>query len=58
MVVENVLPVELKANVFNKLVFDEKKKDILRTLTRSFIDSKTGYDDFIAGKGKSRLHPG
>jgi hypothetical protein len=57
VIVENLFPVELKANVFDKLVFDEKKKDILRTLTRSFIDSTTGYDDFIAGKGKSQLYP-
>lgn len=51
VVVENLTLVDPKSDVFNQVAFDKKKKGILRSLTKSFIESREGFDDVVAGKG-------
>ncbi|RNJ59937.1 hypothetical protein D7B24_000654 [Verticillium nonalfalfae] len=54
-VVENIDPIGLDAEVFDKVVYDEKKKDILRALTKSHVEEGANYSDLIAGKVADHL---
>ena len=51
--VENLEKVPIDENSFNKLVYDERKKEILRKLTARFVGSRRPYDDLIPDKGSA-----
>jgi hypothetical protein len=38
--------------VFEKVVLDERKKDVLKTLVEGHMELTARYDDLISGKGK------
>lgn len=50
---EDLLPVKLEADSFNQVIFDEKKKEVLKVLASRFIRSRRPYDDLIPDKGES-----
>lgn len=49
--VEHLHPVETDQTVFDKVVLDPAKKDIIKTLVESHKDRVSHYDDLIRGKG-------
>ncbi|KAK0641739.1 P-loop containing nucleoside triphosphate hydrolase protein [Cercophora newfieldiana] len=53
--VDDLITVQADKSVFEKVVLDEKKKDILKTLVESHRESPHRYDDLIPGKGQCLL---
>ena len=50
--VHSLTPVEGDKSVFEKVVLDETKKDIVKTLVEGHMELTTQYDDLISGKGE------
>jgi hypothetical protein len=51
--IESLHPVEVDETIFEKVVLDHEKKDIIKTLVESHKDRTSHYDDLIRGKGKA-----
>ena len=49
--VEDLHDVEADRTIFDKFVFDDNKKDIVKTLIEGHNYSTTLYDELIPGKG-------
>ncbi|KAK1757003.1 P-loop containing nucleoside triphosphate hydrolase protein [Echria macrotheca] len=50
--IDRLTPVESDKSIFQKVVLDEQKKDVLKTLVESHMESTARYDDLIVGKGQ------
>ncbi|KAK3322969.1 hypothetical protein B0H66DRAFT_473807 [Apodospora peruviana] len=53
--IESLTPVEADRSVFDKVVLDEQKKDVLKTLVEGHMELTTRYDDLISGKVAEHL---
>lgn len=53
--VEHLYPVEPDKTIFEKVVLDPAKKDIIKTLVEAHKDRLAHYDDLIRGKGECLL---
>lgn len=51
--VDDIRPMRFDDNIFEKVVFDRRKKEFLRTLIECHNQQGHNYDEFIAGKVKS-----
>ena len=47
-------PPDVDTSVFDKVVLDEMKKDVIKTLVESHKERRADYDDLISGKGENR----
>jgi len=48
-------PPDVDESVFDKVVMDDTKKDIIKTLVESHKERRADYDDLIDGKGENPL---
>jgi len=55
--IEDLEPFQGDRTVFDKVVLEEAKKDILMTLIEGHKELTAKYDDLIAGKGQCRKGP-
>ncbi|KAK5657169.1 hypothetical protein OQA88_3226 [Cercophora sp. LCS_1] len=53
--IHTLTPVEADKSVFEKVVLDEQKKDVLKTLVEGHMELTARYDDLITGKGQCLL---
>lgn len=53
--IEDLKPVRVEASVLDKVIYDEKKKRIVRALTENYLDSNVEKFDLILGKGQCFL---
>ncbi len=53
----DVVPIESNGELYEKLVFDSKKKEFIKFLVEKYLELDGGYNDLTAGKGStSRRH--
>ncbi|KAK3385653.1 hypothetical protein B0H63DRAFT_473361 [Podospora didyma] len=52
---DNLHPADVDVSVFEKVVLEETKKDVIKTLVESHKERQAHYDDLISGKGQCLL---
>jgi len=53
--IDYLYPPEVDTSVFYKVVLDETKKDVIKTLVESHKERRADYDDLISGKGENQV---
>ncbi|KAI3322075.1 P-loop containing nucleoside triphosphate hydrolase protein [Xylariaceae sp. AK1471] len=53
--VDDIFPLEPNSTTYHRVVFDEKKKEVVKFLAEQYLNSNGRYDDLIAGKGQALL---
>ena len=51
--IDDLYPPGVDESVFGKVVMDETKRDIIKTLVESHKEHRADYDDLIDGKGEN-----
>jgi len=49
--IDDLYPVKADKTIFDNVVWDEKKKDIIKTLVESHQELAAYHDDLMSGKG-------